>query len=925
MGEPPSGTVTLLFADIAGSTRLWEHYPDAMPEALAQHDELLRTAVESCGGHVVKTTGDGMFAAFARADSAVAAALAAQNNLVAATWGVTGRLRVRMGLHTGHAEFRDGDYHGSAVNRAARLAAAGHGDQVLISGATQALVGDGLPEGAELIDLGEHRLRDLAQPVRVFQLMHPTLAADFPPIRSLRGSRGNLPRQLTSFVGREVELVRLCALVRDRSLVTLTGVGGVGKTRLAVEVAAKVAPEFPDGVWLCELAPVIDPTAVWETLAASLDVRPFPGRPLGELLLDYLAPKRLLIVLDNCEHLLAAAADLVDAIVKRCPQAAVLVTSREGLSLPGEQIVAVPALGLPVSDIGADAIGQAAAVRLFCDRASAANSDFVLTAATSPAVAQLCRRLDGIPLAIELAAARVRSLSPEDLVARLDQRFKLLTRGSRASLERHQTLRNAIDWSHDLLSEPERVALRRMSVFAGSFDLAAAEAVVAGGDIDRGDVVDLLAQLVDKSMLDVDPAAAVLRYRLLETIRQYAQERLEASGEMAALRGRHLRYYMGLAEKAGPHLRSREQVAWASMLALDTDNFRAALDWAVEAILPDEGLRLVIPLMVTGIAPGWLSTDWADIARSIPGASTYELFPLAVAFAAMGMVFRNELDRAAELVETAEAAQAELGTGHLWVHAAIATLAYFQGDLERARQHAQAWVDLAEALNDPYEIAHGLTLLAPASMGDPRRAAQVAEQAVQVAHQIGVASALLYSLLAQAAIITEGDPERAQRSLQEAADVAASLGDRFGAASAITNQGAVALGRGDWLAALRVYAAGIEQHLQLGQPVAIELAGVAIAFVGLGRLETAAVIFGLVHELGAIHQLVGPPSHDQVRSAEDAIAAALDPDRLTQLKARGAAMDLASALVYLRGEVDRVLADGMQGAGTPHPQPSAPS
>jgi class 3 adenylate cyclase len=308
-GLLPTGTVTLLFADIEGSTRLWEQHPAAMPEALAQHDALLRAAVESCGGHVVKTTGDGLFAVFARADSAVAAALAAQNSLAAATWGVTGRLRVRMGLHTGHGELRDGDYHGAAVNRAARLAAAGHGDQVLVSGATEAVVGDGLPEGADLLNLGEHRLRDLARPVRVFQLVHPSLPVKFPPIRSLAALPGNLSRQLTSFVGRDDELRRVSALVGDHSLVTLTGVGGVGKTRLAIEVAAEVAPRFPDAVWLCELAPVIDPAAVLETLAASLDVRPFPGRPLRDTVLDYLTPKQLLIVLDNCEHLLAPVAD----------------------------------------------------------------------------------------------------------------------------------------------------------------------------------------------------------------------------------------------------------------------------------------------------------------------------------------------------------------------------------------------------------------------------------------------------------------------------------------------------------------------------------------------------------------------------------------------------------------------------------------
>jgi class 3 adenylate cyclase len=405
--------VTFLFADIEGSTRLWERYPDAMPKALGQHDDLLRAAVESCGGHVVNTTGDGLFAVFGRADSAVAAALAAQNSLAAADWGATGRLRVRMGLHTGHSEFRDGDYHGPAVNRAARLSAAGHGDQVLLSGATEALVGDVLPEGAELADLGEHRLRDLARPVHVFQLVHPTLPTDFAPIRSLDELPGNLPRQLTSFVGRDDEVRSLSALVGDRPLVTLTGVGGVGKTRLAIEVAAEAAPGFPDGVWLCELAPVTDQSAVCETLAASLEVRlAMPGRALDDLLLEYLAPKRLLIVLDNCEHLLATVADLVQVIVRRCPRVAVLATSREGLALPGEQIVAVPALGLPHADADRDAISEAEAVRLFCDRAVAVNADFLLTADNSATVARLCRRLDGIPLAIELAAARVRSLRP---------------------------------------------------------------------------------------------------------------------------------------------------------------------------------------------------------------------------------------------------------------------------------------------------------------------------------------------------------------------------------------------------------------------------------------------------------------------------------------------------------------------------------
>jgi predicted ATPase len=822
-----------------------------------------------------------------------------------------------MGLHTGHSEFHEGDYHGSAVNRAARLSAAGHGDQVLVSGATEAVVGDSLPQGADLVDLGEHRLRDLARPLRVFQLVHQSLPAEFPPIRSLDPLPGNLPRQLTSFVGREDDVERVCALVCDHSLVTLTGVGGVGKTRLAIEVAAEAAPVFPDGVWLCELAPVTDPAAVLETLAATLDVRPFPGRALRDLLLEYLTPKRLLIVVDNCEHLLAAVADVVDVLLKRCPPVAVLATSREGLALPGEQIVAVPALELARIDADPEVVGQAEAVRLFCDRAAAANADFALTARNSTPVAQLCRRLDGIPLAIELAAARVRSLPPEELVARLDQRFKLLTRGSRASLARHQTLRNAIDWSYELLGEPEQIALPRTSVFAGSFDLSAAEAVVSGGDIDSGDVVDLLTQLVDKSLLDVDPAAGGIRYRLLETIRQYAQERLEVSGEMAALRSRHLTYYMALAEKAGPHLRSHEQIVWASALALETDNFRAALDWAVEAALPDEGLRLVIPLTVPGIPTGFMATDWADVARSIEGASTHELFPLAVAYAAMALTMRGELGRAAELLKAAQAAQTRLGTTHLWVHAAAGCLAFYQGDVKRARQHADVWLELARARNDTYEVAQALIALGAALLDDPVQAGVVADEAVRFARQVGAASTLLYALLTQALALTEHEPERALKSLQEAADVAASLGDRAGAASAMTGQGAIALRRRDWPAALRAYAAGVEQHLQLGQPVPVELFGLATAFAGMGCYEPAAVIFGLVRAISAAHPSTAHAPDDLVQDAEATVAAAFNADQLTELEARGAAMDLASALVYIRCEVDRIVAEGKDIAGAP--------
>ncbi len=423
MADLPSGTVTFLFTDIADSTRLWDASPDAMRAALTRHDELMRGAIETRGGKVVKTTGDGFFAVFVHAGDGLDAALAVQEALAGEPWDGIEALRVRMSLHTCEAEAHDGDYHGSSVNRAARLMSIGHGGQVLASSVTAELARDA---GFVLSDLGEHRLAGLTRSEHVWQVCPEGRIEGFPPLRSVDALPGNLPRQVTSFVGRDDEVDALTEMLRARSLVTLTGVGGVGKTRLALEAAGVVISEFEHGAWLCELAPVTDRDAVWDTVAATFRILPAAGRTSRESVLDYLSTKRLLLVLDNCEHQLDAAAEVVSAIEQRCPKVTVLATSREGLAVAGEQMVAVPALRVPNAHAD-DAPGTlSASVVLFCDRASSVKRDFEPTAPVLETVGVLCRRLDGIPLAIELAAARAASLAPEDLVARLDQRFKLL-------------------------------------------------------------------------------------------------------------------------------------------------------------------------------------------------------------------------------------------------------------------------------------------------------------------------------------------------------------------------------------------------------------------------------------------------------------------------------------------------------------------
>jgi predicted ATPase/class 3 adenylate cyclase len=841
----PSGTVTFVFTDIESSTRHWEADAAAMDTALARHDQVLRDSVDAHNGVVVKATGDGILAVFDRVTAALDASVDAQralrsNDLPAA----------RMAVHTGEAFERDGDYFGPALNRAARLMAIGHGGQILVSGATAALAQTALPTDVSLRDMGEHRLRDLAEPMLVFQLVHPALVVEFPALRSIDMAPGNLPRQVASFVGREREIKLLSEMLGARSLVTLTGVGGVGKTRLAFQVAAEVVPQFPDGVWVCELAPISDPNAVWETVASSINARPAPGRALEDVLLEYLEPKRLLLVLDNCEHLLAPVARIVTAINHRCPHVVVLTTSREGLSVSGEQMFTVPSLGVPGARTSLDEVRAADAVQLFSERAREAKGDFELGEQNADAVAQLCRRLDGIPLAIELAAARVRSLPPDELVARLDQRFKLLTRGSRAALERHQTLRHTIDWSYELLTVSERRTLNRLSVFAGGWDLAAAEAVVAGDDIHSFDVPDLLGQLVDKSLVDVDEDESGARYRLLETIRQYAQEQLEDSGETGVVRHAHLRHFMRVTEAAGPHLRSRDQLIWAEKLTRESDNLRAALDFAVETTLPDEALRLIAPLMVTGIPTGWTATDWAETARGIPGANTQPLYPLATAYAAMGAGYLGNAPLGQAIAEEARAAQDRLGTNHLWVYAASGATAFFAGDFDAARHHAGEWLKLAREANDAYEISHALILLASADLTDFDRSYPAASEAVKTSRNAGIASALVYALLVLATVLTAADQledyESAFELLEEAIDVGTKLGDHRAVATAVAFQAGIAVHTEDWRTALQRIVSALELHLDAGESQAFggALRLAAIALHGIGYLQPIPVLMG---------------------------------------------------------------------------------
>jgi len=516
----PSGVVTFLFTDVEGSTRRWETDADAMREALAAHDEVLRKAIEAHGGWLFKHTGDGVCAAFASPRSAVDAAVAAQRAL---------ELPVRMGIATGEAELRGTDYFGAVLNRAARVMAAGHGGQILLAEPTA-----GLLTGVDLVDLGPRRLRDLPTAVGLFQVRAPGLRTDFPPLRGLDATPGNLRPAVTSFIGRESEVAEVQVVLRAHRLVTLTGVGGVGKTRLALEVAAHLAADFPDGVWFFELAAVADPAAVPDAVAAVLGITQQPGKTVSESVAAALEGRARLLVFDNCEHVRDAAADLVEAILAQSMTVRVLATSREGLEVGDEQLWLVPSL-----DVGGGI--DSAAVTLFVDRARSVASRFsVIEADEAAAVVEICRRLDGIPLAIELAASRMVSMTAVEVRDRLDQRFRLLV-GSRRGLHRHHTLRHAVAWSYDHLDDAEKALLDRCSVFAGGFDLESASAIAGSDDSDDYAVLDLLDALVRKSLLVADRSAGRTRFSMLETIREFAEEQLVASGAATKARAAHAR------------------------------------------------------------------------------------------------------------------------------------------------------------------------------------------------------------------------------------------------------------------------------------------------------------------------------------------------------------------------------------------------
>jgi predicted ATPase/class 3 adenylate cyclase len=795
----PSGTVTFLFTDIEGSTRLAQEYANVLSALLARHKEILNQAIEAYQGHVFQIVGDSFSAAFDTATNALKAATDAQRLLHEEAWSPE-PIKVRMGIHTGAAQVAEdssieGPYAGYAtLAMTQRIMSAAHGGQILLSQTTHDLVREQLPPDVTLHDMGEHHLKDLLHPIHLYQVTAHDLPADFPPLKTLEAFPHNLPAQLTSFIGRESQIAEAKQLLANTRLLSLTGPGGTGKTRLSLQIAQDRLSSFNDGVWFVELAPLTDPSLIPNTMATLFGLRELPNMPILNIVTDYLRAKQLLLILDNCEHLIEACAKLSDHLLHACPQVKIVASSREALGIAGETAYRVPSLSLPdQARVTREVLMESESVRLFVERASAANPKFHLTEENASDVAEICHRLDGIPLALELAAARSPVFSPGQIAERLNDRFRLLTGGSRSALERHQTLRALINWSYDLLSDEEQTLLRYLSVFAGGWTFEAAEAVGAGLD-----VLNLLTQLVNKSLVlvDTDTHAKATRYRLLETIRQYARDKLLGAGESEKMRNRHLDFFLNFAEEAERHFNRPEEMEWTSQLEADVDNLRAALEWAME-----NDVEIVLRL---GVA---LHLFWSRHGYEEEG--------------------RRLLSEALTRLKALPSMEGEAAHQRIALQAralnAFGVLGFGLGDFQDSVKVFEESVDLSRQIGEKHTLSWALSFIgiAGAYLGTAENSYAAAEEGLALAREVGDKVLLGLALINMSGTVgmTRGDHKTSRAYSEEGLRLLRDMGARwavamlsFGMGLSATMQGNFAEARSRFEACLPLFNEMRDRH-----------------------------------------------------------------------------------------------------------------
>ena len=908
----PTGTVTLVFTDIEGSTSLLQALGDRYPEVLADHHRLIREAFARHGAVERGSAGDGLYFVFHGARAAVQAAVDGQLAIANQAWPDGIAIRDRMGLHTGEPRNATEGYVGIDVHRAARICAAGHGGQILISEATRALVADELRPPLGLVDLGAHRLRSLDGQQRLYQVSGPSLERDFPPPRTTDAPRNNLKLEVTSFIGREREIEQATQILDHSSILTLTGPGGVGKSRVGLRLARGLLDQFEDGTWIVDCGALTDPDFVLPSVVSAIGLTESAGRSLQEAIVDHLKGKRLLLVLDDCDPVLTQCAELAGALARTCSAVRVIVTSREALGVPGEAILPIASLMTPEagSTVAPSDLATVDACRLFVERARAVQPTFDLTEQNARSVAQLCRRLDGIPLAIELAAARVRALPVEQIAARLNDRFRLLTGGSRASVARHQTLRATIDWSYDLLTEPERAVLRRLSVFAGGATLDAAEFVCADDTIDPIDILDVLGRLVEKSLVSTDPTATEARFRLLETVREYARGRLVEAGEGDTTMRRHRDWYLALVDEASPaFFQGPDPVGWLRRIDHEHDDLRAALEGCLGQ--PGEGrsgLRLAAGLWRYWEIRGHLTEGrgWLERMLAAVGDDVSPLRANALTGAGNLAFMQGDFRAASTFHEMSLALHRQMGDPQSIGYAAnnLANAALQLGDHARARDLYEEAVAAARALGDERGAAFGSINLADVATreGDLAAARALHEEIMATIRELGDRWMEAFALDTFARAANRAGDREAARSLHvEALAILEGMGDRRGVARVQTHLAQLALSDGDSEQARDLFRQSLAIRQDLG-----DMPGLASAMENLAGAiatddaEAAARLHGAAESLREALRAMVPPQaagiHDQ--SLAD-LEARLGTDRFTAARREGRSMTPNEALATL--------------------------
>jgi predicted ATPase/class 3 adenylate cyclase len=853
----PTGTLTFLFTDIESSTSLWEQNPERMRATMLRHDELIEAEVSENDGILVRPRGEGdsRFAVFPLASDGVAAAVSIQRAFFKEDWPIESPLRVRMALHTGEADLHDGDYYGPAVNRCARIRGAAHGGQILLSLTTGSLVQDSLPDGVSLRDLGEYNLRDIQRPERIFQLVIEGLPAEFPSLRADEGLHTNLPSVLSSFIGRGDEITQVKQLLQETRLLTISGAGGSGKTRLALQVGTQLVDRYAGGVWLVDLAPLTNPDLILKAIAGVFDIREEEGHSLLLTLTDALRTKSLLLILDNCEHLLEAVASLTQELIEAAPRLFILATSREPLGIVGERVWYIPPLSFPEALKSGEIknIQDFDAIQLFINRAAIAKPTFKLHERNALPVANIVKKLEGNPLAIELAAARVKVLPVKEIDERLDVCFRLLTSSSRTVHPRQQTLRALIDWSYNLLSEKERILLRRLGIFKGGWTLAAAEAVCSSDEIDTWEVLDLLTSLVDKSLAVPELIEDRQRYRYLEMIRQYAVEHLEESGEKEEIARKHANYYLSLAEESYQELWGPRQAYWLALLRSEHDNLRSALEWMrLDPNQAEMMLRMTGALWRFWDIHGHISEGLSWMEHSLEANPNAPPGMRAHAMRGAGYLARQQGDyaRAKSLHEKSLALYKEIQDkrGIARALAALGEILWLAGDPKGALELNNESLALHYELGDKAGVAASLEHLGVVARdhGNYSHARELLEESLKIQRQLGNrlnTASCLNNLALVAYLLCEY--KQAVPLFDEALEIYRELNDRWGISETMISLGNVAKDRGDFKQAMALYNQSLELKQELG-----DKHGVARGITGLAEVAFYQGNYPLAKQLG---------------------------------------------------------------------------